>query len=292
LNTPLIRIPSSGAVLKIVGLSLFLFVQTVYAEPLSSPIEVVSRDMLYILKTPSSLDSKGIVRVLSFTALTAGLYANKEEVNRGIQILLGADPARSQRSLHGFKFLGDHGVVAGIGAIFIVGGLELDSQREVETGIMILESYLFTGLLTGLGQFIFAEQRPNEGGEVRFLKSDGHGISGHAAIAASLAGPVIHQYLERDQADSRDLAVIKEIARISLVGLPFMTGLSRIEEDLHYAWNVLLGLAIGFGTGHLVARSHEEARAESLGEGGEGVSIMDNKRSKIEWGPMRISYVF
>jgi hypothetical protein len=45
-------------------------------------------------------------------------------------------------------------------------------------------------------------------------------------------------------------------------GLPVLTGLSRIEDNRHYAWNVGLGLALGFAVGDTVADAHDSRREE------------------------------
>jgi membrane-associated phospholipid phosphatase len=156
---------------------------------------------------------------------------------------------------------------------------------------MILESYTLAGILTVVSQFILAEERPYEGGRMKFFDSGGHGVSGHSSLAASLVGPVSSQYLRRDAEDGRFTAVGKELARITLWTFPMLTGISRIESDEHYAWNVLLGLSIGYGTGHLIARSHEIAREEDRDENA-GPQGSDRREGRLVWHPAGVSYFF
>jgi len=245
-------------------------------------LDLLRRDSRYVLENSLSPDRHGLIVPAAFTALVTGLAINKREVQRGVKILL---PGEDDGALGKFEFLGDSGVAAGIGALFIVGGLEAGSAREVDTGVMILESYLFTGFFTVLGQFILAEERPRNGGEMRFFKTDGHGVSGHTALAASIVCPITHQYLGEDPSDGRALALTKEVSRAVMWSLPLMTGISRIERDEHYLWNVVLGLTIGYQMGHMIARSHEEAR--------EGTPEQSNtRRSVLKWGPCSVSYLF
>jgi membrane-associated phospholipid phosphatase len=255
-------------------------------------LTTVTRDVRYVAGWPLTLDSGGLMALASYAVFAGGLYAGKREINDGVQDILDWDGEKTNGALRGFKFLGDHGVVAGSGALLIVAGLELGSSREVETGVMILESYALTGVFTVVSQFILAEERPYQGGRMRFFTPGGHGVSGHSALAASLVGPVSHQYLRRHAEDGAFTAVGKELARITLWTLPFLTGVSRIESNEHYAWNVLLGLSIGYGAGHLIARSHEIAQEEAGAEEGETRRMFHRREGRLVWYPAGVSYLF
>jgi hypothetical protein len=245
-------------------------------------LDLLKKDSRYVFENTLSLDRYGYIVPAAYAALVASLAANKREVHRGMKILL---PGESDGALGKIEFLGDSGVAAGIGALFIVGGLEANSMREVDTGVMILESYLFTGFLTVLGQFILAEERPRNGGEMHYFSSDGHGVSGHAALAASLVCPITHQYLGEDPSDSKTRAAVKEISKAVIWSLPLMTGISRLERDEHYLWNIVLGLTIGYTMGHMIARSHEETRKDNL-------ESTNTFNSGLNWGPCSVSYLF
>jgi len=225
-------------------------------------VNLLGRDARYLYENTLSLSLSRdrMVEFLSFTSMVAGLAVNKREVQRELKLVL---PGDTDGALGRVEFLGDGGVAAGIGALFIVGGLETGSPREVDTGVMIFESYLFTGFVTVLSQFVLAEERPRNGGEMRFFKPDGHGVSGHAALTASLVCPITHQYLGGDPSDGRTMAIAKNISRALVWSLPVLTGISRIERDEHYLWNVVLGLTTGYTVGHLIARSHEEMREDA-----------------------------
>ena len=162
------------------------------------------------------------------------------------------------------KILGNGGVVPALGLLLFAHGRIFGQPRVHDTGLMVLESALYTGLFTGLGQHVLSEDRPAQGGDLRFLSGGGHGISGHASLAASLAAPLSRGLL-RVQADDGDWARFgKRLGTGFAYGLPVLTGLSRLHDDKHYAWNVVLGLGLGFWVGETVADAHD-SRRENLG---------------------------
>ncbi len=156
-----------------------------------------------------------------------------------------------------FEFLGDRWTVPAVTGAFMLGGLIGGSQREVETALMLTQSLLFTGLVTLSGQFVLAEERPYNGGELDFFRLDGHGISGHSALASLIVGPLDSQYLRIDGNDSATLKTMKYLGKGALYTSPVLTGMSRIQSNRHYLWNVVLGLAAGYSVGTLVADVHE-----------------------------------
>ena len=157
------------------------------------------------------------------------------------------------------KILGNAGIVPGIGMLLFLQGKIFSQPQVHETGLMVLESALYTAIFTEAGRFILAEQRPDEGGDMKFFQSSGHGISGHASIAASIAAPLSRGLFGIDPDDGRWSRFGKRFGTGVAYSLPVLTGLSRIEDNRHYAWNVALGLTLGFAVGNTVADAHDEA---------------------------------
>ena len=92
-------------------------------------------------------------------------------------------------------------------------------------------------------RFVLAERRPNDGGEMRFFRTHGHGVSGHALAAALLHGPVMATWgrdLSRRDRALLDAALYAWIAFIAW---------SRVRKGEHYAWNVMLGARLGLCIG-------------------------------------------
>lgn len=115
---------------------------------------------------------------------------------------------------------------------------------------------LWCWLLTIAGQWLLAEQRPSEGGAMRFFATGGHGVSGHASAAALLYSPVLELLAEPWGPSGR------RTARIGLVGWAGLVGWSRVWLGRHFLWNVALGFAIGSFTGACAARVVASSGAE------------------------------
>ncbi len=112
-------------------------------------------------------------------------------------------------------------------------------------------------IFTKTGQFVLAERRPTEGGTMKLLALGGHGVSGHAAAASLLFSPV------RDLLFSpvRDLLArgatpgVRRMVTAGLLARAIVVAWSRVWLGMHFVWNVMLGLAIGFFTGLVAARA-------------------------------------
>ena len=57
------------------------------------------------------------------------------------------------------------------------------SPREKEPALLRLESAAFSALAAGVGQFVIASERPEEGADVGWCHSGGHGGAADAALA-------------------------------------------------------------------------------------------------------------
>jgi hypothetical protein len=145
---------------------------------------------------------------------------------------------------------------------FLAGGLLSGRSHETETGVMLAESAVYTLALTSVGQFTFSEDRPCQGGMSHYVDGHiGHGISGHSSAAACLAGPLNRQYLQLKDSDTDLMTAAKIGGKVAVYGLPVLVGLSRVNGDSHYLWNVLAGWAIGYTVGELIPNAHEARKA-------------------------------
>lgn len=235
-------------------------------EPKEKPsrltaFQQIGFDAEYAVTAPKRIDEKDYIAV-GTVALAAGvLYAEKKDINKRFQ----KNRTNTTDNIADLvKPLGNVFVDAAIAGTFYTWGLAVDSSREKETGVMLAESLVYTGVLTGAGQFIFAEDRPSKGGDMHFFKVFGHGVSAHAALSASVAGPLNSQYLQISPDADTNEKFLKYTGKVVVYGLPVLTGLSRINDNEHYAWNVLLGSVIGYTMGELVAEAHEKSKEISV----------------------------
>ena len=202
-------------------------------------------------------------RVKTYLTLGAILGASiaLEHNKTSIQEDLSTDrSSESNRYSSTVKRLGNAGTVPALALLLYTGGKVFGSSRAHESGMMMLESALYTGLFTGLGKFVLSEDRPDDGGELHLFRAGGHGISGHASIAASISAPLSRGLFRINPSDGHWKRFGKRLGKGVAYGMPALTGLSRIHDDRHYAWNVVLGLALGYSIGDTVVDAHESRR--------------------------------
>lgn len=166
--------------------------------------------------------------------------------------------------------------VAALTTYFI--GRWAGSDRARRAGLILSESAGFTALTTEIGQYVLSEQRPSDGGQLRYFRPGGHGISGHTSIVASMAVPLDRLFFHIQPDDGGWERFGKILGKGFVYTLPVATGWSRINDDKHYAWNVLLGLGVGYSVGSFVASSHLDEDREGRDRSWAIVPITDGQR--------------
>ena len=141
--------------------------------------------------------------------------------------------------------------VTSLGIAMLVAGLLARKPALVEVAVALGIAGVWCWLLMRVGQIVLAEQRPVDGGAMRFFALDGHGVSGHAAAAALLLYPA-RDVLARDAAPRTRRAV-----GLVAIAWALFIGWSRVWLGMHFAWNVMLGLALGAFAGRAAARTFE-----------------------------------
>ena len=152
-------------------------------------------------------------------------------------------------------------LAAGAGLLYAV-GLFSDSPGVRDTGLMLGESLLATALAINTLQFLFAEERPEEGGELDYFRWGGHGASGHAAVAMSLTRVIDYRFLRLTRGESPSRRTAKILGKTAVYSAAAFTGLSRVRDDKHYWWNVVLGSGIGYYVTGVSLRAHDAVRGE------------------------------
>lgn len=218
-------------------------------------------DAGYILASPSRMEAKGYLAWGTILAGAGLMYSEKEKIREEIEdnVVNFTDEVAEW-----VEPLGRGHLTSAIAATFYLDGLLWDNPKSKETGVMIMESFFYTGIVTLAGQYVFAEERPRNGGEMHFFRLGGHGVSGHTSVACSISGPLNRQYLQITDADTTAVKLVKYSGKAVVYGVPFLTGLSRLNDDKHYSWNVLLGYAVGYTVGELVADAHAESKKQNI----------------------------
>ncbi len=218
---------------------------------------------------------------------TVPLVIFKDDIQRKVDLSSGEDlPFIHPDALYArFEFLGNNTTLPALSIAFILGGVVAGSHREVETGLMLAQSLLFTAAVTGLGQLVLAEDRPFDGGDVGFFRMNGHGVSGHSSVAASMVKPLDAQYLTIRKDDGTAEVVTKCAGKVFLHAAPLMVGVTRVRSNKHYVWNVVLGLSAGYWVGKVVADVHRgSGKKDARGAKRWRVTpLSDGLSMRLEW---------
>lgn len=131
-----------------------------------------------------------------------------------------------------------------------------DGKAALNLELVGLEAFSYAGLASFLSTRLSVRERPDTT-ECRRQHPDGVGCqpdteafwSGHTSIAAASAGLVCanHHYMPLWGNPLADAGACALAATSALV-----TGVTRLAADRHYATDVMMGLAVGFGFGFAV----------------------------------------
>ncbi len=113
-----------------------------------------------------------------------------------------------------------------------VGGSWQASEEIADLGYDLSRGLLLTYSITGVSKHVVRRDRPN-GGSLSFP-------SGHTAAAFTTAGVLSRHY--------------GGLVGAAGIGLGVLTGLGRMEDNKHFASDVVAGAAIGWIIGRTVAR--------------------------------------
>lgn len=160
---------------------------------------------------------------------------------------------QSQRAENIFTVGRDYGVatygLAFSGGVY-VGGLLFRSGDLRETGLNLLESIAFAGIITSVVKSVAGRSRPFvEEGPFRFramqFKDETTSFpSGHPTVAFAISSVLSRK-------------IKNTWASIGLYALATLTAVSRVYDDEHWTSDVFLGAAIGNTIGIAVTGLHE-----------------------------------
>mgnify|MGYP003969616819 CR=1 FL=1 len=136
--------------------------------------------------------------------------------------------------------------------LYLYGRLGENHKME-RTALLATESFLVTGLFTTVLKIGIGRPRPDKIGSSSDtfdgpFSSNVSLPSGHTSTAFAIATVVAHEYEE-----------VPFLAPISY-GIATLTGLSRINDNQHWASDVFLGAALGYFTSKTILRLHSNKK--------------------------------
>jgi membrane-associated phospholipid phosphatase len=198
-----------------------------------------------IVTAPSHWDAEQWRTFAVIAGVTGGLFLADETIRDWVQDDLRNGTTNKMADLA--RPFGSNAVVA-VGSLALAGaGAIMDNRHTEETGLLSLQGLLLSNVtLEGL-KLLTHRHRPDESPNDAH-QWDGPGLhsgyksfaSGHSAKAFMLASVIASQY-----PDNKPL----QIASYGIAGL---TALSRVNDDRHWASDVVAGAAIGYSIGKLV----------------------------------------
>ena len=148
--------------------------------------------------------------------------------------------------------------LTGLAAVYIFEHFN-ENEKATRTTLIATESFLITSLYTTVLKYSFGRARPHNtdtNHDDSHMHFDGFSIknnsfpSGHTSTAFAIATVVANEYEETPY--------IKPIS----YGLATLTGLSRINDQKHWASDVFLGAALGYFTSKTLLRLHNNKKGQ------------------------------
>jgi len=213
-------------------------------------IRTFASDGRYLLTFPARANRKGVSLTIGFGAATA-LAMNRDGAIR--EEVLESDVPGRGRAARKFEPLGRAEVeAAGLGTLYLAARGAKNVRLASATGTAF-ESYLWSMIITSVSKGAFGRERPGRGsGDGEFFRGDTIFPSGHTARSFAIAAVLADRYGRGTACFAYPIAAL--------------IGLSTIQEDLHWASDVVAGAGLGLAIGKGIAARHPKAGAS--GEAG------------------------
>ena len=143
--------------------------------------------------------------------------------------------------------------IPALAAFYIFGHYD-ENAKAKQTALIATESFLITGLYTTVLKVSMGRHRPSTGGSSTsfdgFTTDHKSFPSGHTSPAFAIAPVIANKYEETPY--------IKPIS----YGIASLTGLSRINDEKHWASDVFFGAALGYFTSKTILRLHNNKKGQ------------------------------
>jgi len=223
----------------------FLFQNFLYAQEDSEEnklnkkfLKQFKNDFGNVIVSPKHWDKKDVGNFVFICGTGLFLYA----IDDDIQQMFKANTDGTSDAAKAITSFGNGAVLAGLIAALYAGGEISDNDSLRKTSLLSLESWLTTGIIVVGMKFVFGRARPGTGKPKNTfypftLKSSYNSFpSGHSASAFAVASVIASQTKDANV----DLLVYT---------LATLVGVSRVNNNKHWASDVLIGSVIGHAVG-------------------------------------------
>lgn len=241
------------------------------AKGITAAPKILWDDTLFILKSPARWEQKdwlhageGFAFVLGTALLLDTRVRDESQRHRGP----GTDRVAQQVQNFGTSY-----AFLAVGGFWALGKLAHDSNA-VDTGLDAAEASLIAGVIIGpLLKVAVGRSRPSDDQGAFHFKPFGGGVSapsGHTTEAFTLAVIIVDHYPQA-------------WVRWTTFGIATLVGVARIQQNAHFASDVVSGALLGSLVGGTVLRRNHARRAgsdklkvslsPSLGTGYQGAAL-------------------
>jgi len=211
--------------------------------------ENIFKDTGYALSSPSRWEKSDWVTASVVAGFTGLFFALDDEIKEEVQ---GSRNAVTDDFSEIFERFGNGAfTIPTLAGLYLYGRFGEDDKLE-RTTLLATESFLVSGLFSTVLKVSAGRHRPSEENSADTF--DGLSInnnsfpSGHTTTAFSIATVVASEYEH-----------IPLIAPISY-GIATLTGFSRLNDNKHWASDVVFGAALGYFTSKTILRLHSNKK--------------------------------
>jgi len=214
-------------------------------------------DIVYTASSPLIWDRSDWITAGWVAAGTGMLMVLDDEINYTIQKDIRGSTSDVMADI--FEPFGNGAFTfTGLAAFYIFGHFN-ENEKATRTTLIATESFLITSLYTTVLKYSFGRARPHNADtnhDDSHMHFDGFSIknnsfpSGHTSTAFAIATVVANEYEETPY--------IKPIS----YGLATLTGLSRINNQKHWASDIFIGAALGYFTSKTLLRLHNNKKGQ------------------------------
>ncbi len=208
-------------------------------------------DIAYTATSPSRWDTSDWMTVSLVAGGTGVFFALDEEIKDDFE------DHRSSTTDDVASFFERFGngaySIPALGAFYLYGYIG-ENDKAKRTALLAVESFLVTGLFTTVIKVGTGRHRPSTGdssGTFDGPTTDNNSFpSGHTSTVFSIATVIANEYEE--------VPFIKPLS----YGIATLAGLSRINDEKHWASDVFFGAALGYFTAKTLLRLHSNKKGQ------------------------------
>ena len=201
-------------------------------------------DGITILKKPAHLTDRDVAWGAAFLAATTFAAANDAEIKSFFQ--RNKSDATNQLSI-GFEKVGNASYCVPAMGVLYLSGLILKNPKVEYTGLQAFKSLIIAGGITEVLKIVIERERPYQNDNPYIF----HGIKNPSAYNSFPSGHTCDAFAMASVISSN---VKNKWWNIPIYAVATGVGLSRINDNKHWASDVMMGAAIGYCVGKIISK--------------------------------------